>query len=120
MEMTNNWVDFEHYEGNSSELVAYEEITGNFIFNVKLSDNFRRKARFVADGNLVDTPASMTYSTVVSRYSSRILLLVSALKDLKKRVQMYRMPSYQLKILKIIGLALAPNLDLNKGNDLLL
>ena len=48
MEMTNNWVDFEHYEGNSSDLVAYEEITGNFIFDVKLSDNFRRKARFVA------------------------------------------------------------------------
>ena len=84
MEMTNNWVDFEHYEGNSSDLVAYEEITGNFIFDVKLSDNFRRKARFVADRNLVNTPASITYSTVVSRDSAIIMLLVDALKDLKK------------------------------------
>ena len=50
---------------------------------MKLSDNFRRKARFVADGNLVDTSASMTYSTVVSRDSSIIMLLVDALKDLK-------------------------------------
>ena len=50
---------------------------------MKLSENFRRKARFVADGNLVETPASITYSTVVLRDSVRILLLVAALNDLK-------------------------------------
>ena len=73
---------FENYEGNTSELVAYEEITGHLIFNVKLSESFRIKARFVADGHLVETPASITYSTVVSRYSVRILLLAAALNDL--------------------------------------
>ena len=74
---------FEHYKGNTSDLVAYEEITGHFIFEVKLYDNFRRKARFVADGNLVKTPASITYSTVVSRDSIRILLLVATLNNLE-------------------------------------
>ena len=39
--MTNNRVAFEHYEGNTSELVAYKEITGQLIFDVKLSDKFR-------------------------------------------------------------------------------
>ena len=47
-----------------------------------LSENFRRKARFVANGHLVDTPASITYIPVVSRYSVRILLLDAALNDL--------------------------------------
>ena len=81
--MTNNYVAFEHYEGNTSDLVAYAEITGHFIFDVKLSGKFRRKAMFVADGHLVETPAPITYSTVVSRDSIIILLLVSALNDLK-------------------------------------
>ena len=80
--MTNNRCSFEHYEGNTSELVSYKKTTGHLIFDVKLSENFRRKARFVADGHLVDTPASITYSTVVLRYSVIILLLADAFNDL--------------------------------------
>ena len=80
--MTNNRCDFEHYEGNTSELVAYKDITGPLIFDVKLSENFRRKSRFVADGHLVDTPASITYITVISRDSVRILLLAADFNDL--------------------------------------
>ena len=82
MEMTNNRCAFEHYEGNTSELIAYEDITGHLIFDVKLSDNFRRKVRFVADGHIFETPASITYITLISRYSVRILLLSSAFNDL--------------------------------------
>ena len=61
MEMTNNMCAFKKYEGNTSELVSYKEITGQLIFDVKLSENFRRKARFVDDGHLVEIPASITY-----------------------------------------------------------
>ena len=68
-EMTNSWVAFQQYKVNTSDLVLYEEITGHFIFDVKFSENFIRKARFFADGNLVDTPASIAYSTVLSRES---------------------------------------------------
>ena len=81
--MTKNRVAFEHYEGNNSDLVAYDKTTGQFIFDVKLSENFRRKARFVADGHLVEAPASIAYNTVVSRDSVRILLLVAALNNLE-------------------------------------
>ena len=49
---------------------------------MRLSENFRRKARFVDDGHLVETPASITYSIVVSRYPVRILLLSAAFNDL--------------------------------------
>ena len=82
MEMTNNMCALEHYEGNTSELVAYEEITGHLIFYVKLSDNFKRKTRFIDDGHIVETPSSITYSTVVSKDSVKILLLAAALNDL--------------------------------------
>ena len=64
------------------ESIGYEEITAHLIFDIELSENFRRKLRFVADGHLVETPASVTYSTVVSRDSIRMLLMTAALNDL--------------------------------------
>ena len=83
LEMKNNRVDFEDYDGKIEDLVAYEQISGHLIFDVKLSENFQRKVRFVADGRLVDTPASVTYSTVVYCDSVRILLLAAALNGLE-------------------------------------
>ena len=52
------------------------------IFDIKLGEGFRRKARWVADGHKTDAPTAVTYSTVVSRDSVRILLLIAALNDL--------------------------------------
>ena len=53
------------------------------IFDIKLGENFWRKARYVADGHKTEVPASVTYSSVVSRYSVRICLLIAALNDLE-------------------------------------
>jgi len=50
------------------------------IFDVKLDGT--SKARYVAGGHLTDTPSSITYSTMVSRDSIRILLVVAALNGL--------------------------------------
>ena len=52
------------------------------IFDVKLGDGFRRKARFVGDGHKTETPSSVTYSSVVSRDSVRIILMLTVLNDL--------------------------------------
>ena len=82
LEMKNNRVAFETYNGNIADLVGYTEITGHIVFDVKLAENFRRKARYCADGHKVDTPPFLTYSTVVARDSVRIILLAAALNDL--------------------------------------
>ena len=47
-----------------------------------MGKNFRRKVLFVVDRNKTKTPAVMTYSSVVSRDSVRIILSISALNDL--------------------------------------
>ena len=41
----------EVHEGTEKELTdkGFFEITGHVIFDIKLGENFRRKARFVAD-----------------------------------------------------------------------
>ena len=48
-----------------------------------MGENFRRKARLVADGHLTNVPTSSTYSTVVSRDSVRICFLLAALHGLE-------------------------------------
>ena len=52
------------------------------IFDVKLGENFRRKARLVGGGHTKTATASITYSSVVSRDSVRIALTIAALNDL--------------------------------------
>ena len=61
--------------------VGYQEIACHMIFDVKM--DLTRKARFVAGGHLTETPASITYSSVVSRDSVRLAFLIAALNDLE-------------------------------------
>ena len=52
------------------------------MFNIKMGENFRRKARMVAGGDTTEAPSSITYSSVVSRDSVRISLPIAALNNL--------------------------------------
>jgi hypothetical protein len=83
-EMRNVRPAFEKWEQNEGELPpAYQKIKCHFIFDIKMGENFRRKARLVANGNETETPASLTYSSVVSRDSVRIALLMASLNELE-------------------------------------
>ena len=66
------------FDGDPKSLIGYQQITGHIIFDIKLGENFRRKARYVADGHKTETPSHITYSSVVSRDSVRIMLLIAA------------------------------------------
>ena len=52
------------------------------IFDINI-ENFKRKARFVAGGYTTETPATMTYASVVSIESVMIVLTLAALNDLE-------------------------------------
>lgn len=67
-------------KGLVPELTGFQEITCHIVFDVKM--DFTRKARFVANGAMTDTPVGLCYSSVVSRDSVRIAFLVAALNDL--------------------------------------
>ncbi len=67
LEMKNVRMAFEVFEGDIlSELMDYECISANLIFDIKLGENFRRKARYVADGYKTSTPSAVTYSSVTT------------------------------------------------------
>ena len=83
-EMANVRPAFEEWEGKESNLPpGYQKIKCHFIFDIKMGENFRRKARLVAYGNETETPAALTYSSVVTRDSVRIALLVASLNELE-------------------------------------
>ena len=73
---------FEVYDGDIKKLLDYQKIKCHFVFDIKLGESFRRKARLVRGRHTTDPPSSLTYSSVVSRDSVRILLLVASLNDL--------------------------------------
>ena len=52
------------------------------IFDIKMEDLWR-KSRYVAQGCVTETPATITYASVVSRESMRIALTLAALNDLE-------------------------------------
>ena len=78
---------FEVFEGDDHQLPdGFQEIKCHMIFDVKIGENFRRKARLVAGGHTTDAPATLTYSSVVSRDSVRIALTIAALNGLEVMV----------------------------------
>ena len=68
---------------NNEEVpIGYKFIRCHMIFDVKMED-FRRKSRLVAGGHMTDTPAAITYDSVVSRESVRLALMLAALNALE-------------------------------------
>jgi hypothetical protein len=73
---------FETHEGAIQDLIGCQKISCHLVFDVKLGENFQRKARCVAGGHMTHAPSALTCSSVVSRDSVRIALTVAALNDL--------------------------------------
>ena len=78
------WQDavLDSIKGNVDDCIGYQRITGHLIFDIKPSEGFHRKARYVAGGHQTDSPASITYSSVVTRDSVRIIPKIVALNGL--------------------------------------
>ncbi|MGH7954706.1 MAG: reverse transcriptase domain-containing protein [Gloeomargaritales cyanobacterium] len=79
-EMKNVVPAFQFVEKNERVPIGYKWIPCHMVFDVKM--DFTRKARLVAGGHVTDPPATITYSSVVSRDSVRIAFLIAALNDL--------------------------------------
>lgn len=78
-EMKNVRVAFKFLDTGERVPIGYKWIKCHLIFDVKM--DFTRKARYVAGGHMTDPPATLTYSSVVSRDSVRIAFMLAALND---------------------------------------
>ena len=75
-------IAFKILHGEDKVPPTFQQIRCHLIFDVKMED-FRRKARYVAQGNMTEAPKTLTYASVVSRESVRIALTLAALNDLE-------------------------------------
>jgi hypothetical protein len=66
--------------GKVKDMIGFQEIGCHIVFDIKM--DFTRKARFGAGGHTTDTPAAMTYSSVVLRDSVWIGFMLAALNGL--------------------------------------
>jgi len=82
-EMVNVRIAFKVLSDDDEIAPGYQQMSCHMIFDIKLSEGFRRKARLVAGGHQVDTPSHLTYATVVSRETVRIALTLAALNGLE-------------------------------------
>ena len=81
--MSNVRVAFKTLNEGDEPPPGYQYMQCHMIFEIKL-DGFRRKARLVGSGCMVkDTPAVVTYASVVSCNTVRIALTIAALNDLE-------------------------------------
>ena len=55
------------------------------IFDIKMDRRFTRKELYGAGGHTTDPPSSITYSSVVYRYSVRIAFTIAALNGVEIR-----------------------------------
>ena len=61
---------------------GYQYMECHLMIDIKL-DWFRCKAQLIAGGHMTETPAVLTYTSVVSRDSVRIALTIAALYELQ-------------------------------------
>ena len=81
-EMKNFKIAFEVFEGEEKDILpGFQEVKCHMIFDIKMGENFRCKARMVAVGYTTESPSSITYSSVVSRDSVRIAPTIAALNN---------------------------------------
>jgi len=80
-EMKNNAIAFEFLAPGANVPIGYKKISLHMVFDIKM--DLSRKARLVAGGHMTEVPHNLTYSSVVSRESVRIMFLIAALNDLE-------------------------------------
>ena len=74
---------FKVFGVNKEDLpIWFQNFTCHVRFDIKLGENFRRKARLLGGVHRMVAPASITYLSVVSRNLVRISLKVAALNYL--------------------------------------
>jgi hypothetical protein len=81
MDSVNKYGTFRIIDDDKRMPPGYQKITCHILFTVKF--DLRRKSRYITGGHLVkEQPAYNTYSSIVSRESIHISLLLAALNDL--------------------------------------
>ena len=82
--MKNLRVAFQILDDDELVPIGYKFFRCHMTFDMRMED-FRRKARLVAGGHITETPATMTYASVVHCENVRLALMLAALNALEMK-----------------------------------
>ena len=116
--MKNVRIVFEEYDGDVKDLPpGYQYVDCHIIFDIKMGENFRRKARIVAGGHKTTTPSSLTYSLKGQRKNHFYIAALNGLKILSADIQnAYLTAKCREKIWTIAG----PEFESDAGTKMLI
>eukprot|EP00978_Attheya_sp_CCMP212_P009387 scaffold22200_cov31-Attheya_sp.AAC.2 len=112
-------VAFKMLDGEERAPPTYQQIRCHMIFDVKM-DTFQRKDRYVAQGNMTEAPATLTYASVVSRESVRIALTLAALNGLDVKTADIANAFLQAPVLEKIWTICGPEFGPDEGRKAIL
>ena len=81
-EMVNVRIAFKILPDGSTEPVGHQYMECHLVFEIKL-DGFCRKVWLVTGGHTTETPAVVSYVSVMSQETVQIVLMITALNDLE-------------------------------------
>ena len=82
--MKNVCIASEEFEDDKEDIPpGYQFMNSHMIFDIKMGKVIKQKDCIGAGGHMTEAPASLTYSSLVSRDSVRIALTIAALNGLK-------------------------------------
>ena len=61
--------------------IGFQRVNFHMIFDVKMED-FRRKSRLVAGGHTTKPPATITYASILSSDTVKMVMTLAELNDL--------------------------------------
>ena len=86
------------------------------IFDIKMED-FKRKGIFVAGGHVAEPPATITYTSVLSRETVRVALRVADFNDLQVRTAYIQNACIQEPVAENIWRVQGPEFGLDAGKS---
>ena len=84
-EMENVRVAFKVLPDWKSSSILSQFVQCHMVFDFKIK-GFKCKARLVAGGHIMETPVTIMYTSVVSRETVRIALIIAAFNDLEVKL----------------------------------
>jgi Reverse transcriptase (RNA-dependent DNA polymerase) len=100
-------------------LPSYQQIKCHLIFDIKMED-FKRKARYVAGGHMMEALPVLTYASVVLRDTVRIALKIAALHDLQVKTSDIQNAYLTAPVSEKIWVICGPEFSSNAGKRALI
>ena len=80
------------------------------VFDIKMED-FRQQARLGAGGHMTNAPATITYTSIVSRDTVRIALMIVAFNELEVRLGNILNAYIQAPVIKKVRTTFGPEFN---------